>query len=67
MTVSANLPPREIRFRWMTEKNEKREAEEAEVERLREGGNEVVSIGWSSPGGSKTIEHEAGPEPSSKG
>jgi hypothetical protein len=40
---------------------DKRDAERAEAERLRDEGNET-SIGWG--GGGKTIDHEAGPEPS---
>jgi hypothetical protein len=44
--------PREIRFRWRTEEDDLRDAEAAEIERLRDEG--------------KLIEHEAGPEPSSK-
>jgi hypothetical protein len=46
----------------MTEEDEKREAEEAEAERLREEGKTVASIGWSDPNGGKTIEHEANSE-----
>jgi hypothetical protein len=37
---------------------------DAEADRLRDEGKPVVSIGWSD--GGKTIEHEAGPEPSNK-
>jgi hypothetical protein len=44
--------PREIRFRWRTEEDDLRDAETAERERLRDEG--------------KLIEHEAGPEASSK-
>jgi CRISPR associated protein Cas1 len=40
--------PREIRFRWRSDDDDKLDAEAAEAERMREGG--------------KLIEHEAGPE-----
>jgi hypothetical protein len=36
--------------------------EAAEAEPLRAEGEQVVSIGWGDPDGSKTIEHEANPE-----
>jgi hypothetical protein len=62
MTVNANLPPRQIVFRWRGEDDDKSDAEAAEIERLREEGKQVVSIGWGDPDGSKTIEHEANPE-----
>lgn len=38
--------PREIRFRWRCDDDDRREAERAEVERLQEEGKTVVSIGW---------------------
>jgi hypothetical protein len=41
-----------------------RDAEAAEAERLLDAGKTVVSIGWGD--GGKTIEHQAGPEASSK-
>jgi hypothetical protein len=41
--------PREIRFRWRTDDDDKRDAEQAEAERLRDEG--------------KLIEHEPGPDP----
>jgi hypothetical protein len=44
--------PREIRFRWRTDADDKRDAEAAASERLRDEG--------------KLIEHEANPEPSNK-
>jgi hypothetical protein len=44
--------PREIRFRWRTDADDKRDAEAVEIERLRDEG--------------KLIEHEACPEPSNK-
>jgi hypothetical protein len=47
-----------------TDDDDKRDAEAAERERLREEGKHVGGIGWG--GGGKTIEHEAGPEPSNK-
>ena len=58
--------PREITYRWRTDDDDKRDAEAAEAERLREEGKEVVSISWDDHDGGKLIEHEAGPEPSSK-
>jgi hypothetical protein len=33
---------------------------------LRDEGEQVVSIGWGDPNGSKTIEHKANPEDSNK-
>jgi hypothetical protein len=66
LTVNANLPPRRIVFRWRDEDDDKRDAEAAEAERLRDEGEQVVSIGWGDPNGSKTIEHEANPEDSKK-
>jgi hypothetical protein len=66
MTVNANLPRRRIVFRWRNEDDDKRDAEAAEVEWLREEGNEVNSIAWGDPDGCKTIEHEASPEDSNK-
>ena len=62
MTVNANPPPRRIVFRWRNEDDDKRDAEAAEAERLREEGKTVASIGWSDPNGGKTIEHEANSE-----
>jgi hypothetical protein len=56
--------PREIRFRWRTDDDDRRDAEAAEAERLCDEGKPVVSIGWDD--GGKTIGHEASPEPSSK-
>ena len=54
LSMSANTNgPREITFRWRTREDDKRDAERAEAERLREEG--------------KLIEHEAGPEPPNKG
>jgi hypothetical protein len=44
--------PREIRFRWRTDEDDRRDAEAAEAERMRDEG--------------KLIEHEASPEPSNK-
>jgi hypothetical protein len=66
MTVNANLPPRQIVYRWRNEEDDKRDAEAAEAERLREVGKTVISIGWGDPDGGKTIEHESGPESSNK-
>jgi hypothetical protein len=53
LSISASATgPREIRFRWRTDADDKRDAEQAEAERLRDAG--------------KLIEHEGSPEPSSK-
>jgi hypothetical protein len=51
-------------FRWRSPEDDRRDAERAEAERLRDEGKPVVSIGWGDAG--KTIEHEANPEPSNK-
>jgi hypothetical protein len=63
--VSAG-PPREIRFRWRTSDDDRRDAERAEAERLREEGKTMIGIGWGDPAGGKTIEHRANPEPPDK-
>ena len=47
-------------FRWHNSDDDKR----AEAERLRDTGKPVASIAWGD--GSKTLDHEAGPGPSSK-
>jgi hypothetical protein len=52
VTINANLPPRQIVYRWRTDDDDKRDAEAVEAERLRDEG--------------KLIEHEANPEPSNK-
>jgi hypothetical protein len=44
--------------------DDKRDAECAEAERLRDEGKQVASIGWGDD--RKAIEHEANPEPSNK-
>jgi hypothetical protein len=62
MTVNANLPPRQIVYRWRDEDDDKPDTEAAEIARQREEGQTVISIGWGDPGGSKTIEHEADPK-----
>jgi hypothetical protein len=64
LSVTANAPARTLTFRWRTSDDDKRDAEAAEAERLREEGKHVTSIGWD--GDDKTIEHEASPEPSNK-
>jgi hypothetical protein len=58
--------PREIRFRWRTDEDDRRDGEAAEAQRLRDEGKHVVSIGWVDPDGGKTIEHETSREPSKK-
>jgi hypothetical protein len=52
VSVSANLQQRTTVFRWRTDEDDKRDAEAAELERLRDEG--------------KLIEHEASPEGSNK-
>src|SRR6516225_7150467 len=42
MTVNANLPTRQIVFRWRNEDEDKRDAEAAEAERLRAEGKTVA-------------------------
>jgi hypothetical protein len=46
MTVNANLPPRQIVYRWRNEEDDKRDAEAAEVERLHQESKTVIGIGW---------------------
>jgi hypothetical protein len=64
MTVNANLPPRQIVHRWRSDDGDKRDAEGAEAQRLREEGKHVASIGWGND--RKIIEHEASQEPSNQ-
>jgi hypothetical protein len=64
LSVTATAPTHTLTFRWRTSEDDERDAEAAEAERLREEGKHVVSLGWGD--GGKTIEHEAGREPSSK-
>jgi hypothetical protein len=52
LSVTANAPARTLTFRWRTSEDDKRDAEAAERERLRDEG--------------KLIEHEANPQPSNK-
>jgi hypothetical protein len=50
LSISASATgPREIRFRWRTDADDKRDAERAEAERLRDEGKTVVSIGCEKP------------------
>jgi hypothetical protein len=56
--------PRVFRFRWKTDADDKRDAEAAEAERLRDPGKPVASIAWGD--GGKIIEHENSPEASRK-
>jgi hypothetical protein len=65
VTASAS-PARTLTFRWRTPEDDERDAEQAETERLCDEGEHVGSIGWDGPESGKTIEHEAGPGPSSK-
>jgi hypothetical protein len=64
LSVTTNAPARTLTFRWRTSEDDERDAERAEAEQLRDEGKHMVSIGWGD--GGKTIEHEAGPEPSNK-
>jgi hypothetical protein len=66
LTINANLPPRQIVYRWRTSEDDKRDAEAAEADRLRDEGKPVVRIGWGDGGSDKTIEHEPNPRPSSE-
>jgi hypothetical protein len=45
-------------FRWRTPEDDRRDAERAEEERLREEGKTVIGIGRVDPAGSELIEHE---------
>jgi hypothetical protein len=45
---SSNLQPRQIVYRWRCD-DDKRDAEAVEIERLRDEGKTVVSIGWEKP------------------
>jgi hypothetical protein len=65
VSVMANHP-RTITYRWRRDDDDRRDAERAETERLRDEGKQVVPIGWDDRDGSKLIEHEASPEPSNK-
>jgi hypothetical protein len=66
LSVTANAPPRTLTFRWRTREDDKRDAERAEAERLRDQEKHVAGIGWSGRG--RLIEHDEGSrEPSSKG
>jgi hypothetical protein len=49
LSVTANAPVRTLTFRWRTDEDDKRDAEAAEAERLREEGRAVVRIGWEKP------------------
>ena len=64
LNLSSNLPPRQIVYRWRNEDDDRRDAEAAEAERLRDEVKPVASIGWGD--GGRTIEHAAEPEPSNK-
>jgi hypothetical protein len=66
LSVTANAPARTLIFRWRTSEDDERDAEAAEIERLRDEGKHVVSIGWDDPTECQTIDHEASPEPSNK-
>ena len=52
LSVTATAPARTFTFRWRTSKDDERDAERAERERLRDAG--------------KLIEHEANPDPSNE-
>ena len=55
--------PRVLRFRWKTDDDDLGEATAAKLERLRDEGQTVISIGWDDAG--KTID-EVSPDPSNK-
>jgi hypothetical protein len=57
LNLISNLPPRQIVYRWRNEDDDRRDAEAAEAERLRNEGKQV-SIGW----GGKVIEHAVKPD-----
>jgi hypothetical protein len=48
--------PRVIQYRWRTEEDDRRDAEAAEAERLRDEGKTVVGIGWGDGGKPKAFE-----------
>ena len=66
LNINANLPPRQIVYRWRTSEDDERDAERAEAERLRDEGKPVVSTGWGDPDDGQLIDHEPNPQPSSK-
>jgi hypothetical protein len=51
LSVTDNVSPRTLTFRWRTSKDDERDAEAAELERLRDEGKTVISIGWIDPDG----------------
>jgi hypothetical protein len=57
--------PRVVRFRWKTDGEDLRDADEAE--RLLDEEKHVAEIGWRDPSEGKIIEHESGPESSNEG
>jgi hypothetical protein len=58
--LNINATPREIVYRWRNGSDDK---SDAEIERLRDEGKTVASIGWGDPDDDgKTIEHESGME-----
>ena len=59
LRVRANAGRVEYVFRWRTPEDDKKDAEQAEIERQRDEGKRVISIGWDDDG--KPIEHEAKP------
>ena len=66
LNINSNLPPRAITYRWRTEDDDKRDSEASEIERLREEGKTIVSIGRGSPDDGETIEYEPNPQPSNR-
>jgi hypothetical protein len=50
---------------WRSSDDDKRDAEAAKAERLRDEGIHMVGIGWGGDG--RTIEHDTSPEPPNKG
>jgi hypothetical protein len=67
LNLNSNLPPRQVVFRWRASEDDKRDAERAEAERLREEGAQVISITWGKPlADSKLLEHGPGAASSSR-
>jgi hypothetical protein len=50
VAVTANVQQRTTVFRWRSDDDDKRDAEQAEIERLRDAGTNVIEVGWSKPG-----------------
>ena len=64
LSVTANAPARTLTFRWRTPTMTSATPRRPRLSGCAMRGSTVVSIGWGD--GGKTIEHEAGPQPSNK-